>query len=145
MNEHFIRLERLYRSAPIHELFEEFEFSLGTGTCEIQTSVGEGLFHGAGSLHGSIYFKLMDDSAYFAAMTVEKEYFIVTTQASIQLLRPVIAGDIIAKSRLIAQKEKEYTAEAELWSRNKLVGKGQFEFRRSKKALSEIEAYASPL
>lgn len=38
----------------------------GDGEAEVSIEVGRELFHASGAVHGSVYFKLLDDAAFFA-------------------------------------------------------------------------------
>ena len=48
--------------------------------------------HTAGSLHGSGYFKLLDDAAFFAAQGQEEEKFIFTVSFNTYMVRAVSPG-----------------------------------------------------
>ena len=62
---HFRALESLYRSAPINALFRS-DVEIGEGVARIRFDVEEGAFHAAGAAHGTIYFKMLDDAAFYA-------------------------------------------------------------------------------
>ena len=44
-----------------------------------EAPVKEEFWHTAGGLHGSGYFKLLDDEAFFAAQSMNPTHFVVTT------------------------------------------------------------------
>jgi acyl-coenzyme A thioesterase PaaI-like protein len=60
---HFRKLENMYLSAPINQLYQP-RMTIGEGTAEIVIPVKEIHFHAASAVHGAVYFKLMDVSAF---------------------------------------------------------------------------------
>ena len=65
-DEHFRRLERMYLGAAINEYFGP-TVRIGPGTCEVTIPARPDFFHAAGAVHGAVYFKALDDAAFFAA------------------------------------------------------------------------------
>jgi acyl-coenzyme A thioesterase PaaI-like protein len=63
---HFVALEKMYAAGPINELFQPV-LEVGEGMASIDMEVSERFFHAGGALHGSVYFKMLDDAAFFAA------------------------------------------------------------------------------
>ena len=75
---HFQALEKMYLDAPINAFYDpRIEVSDAEAIVEIEVS--ESLFHSAQAVHGSVYFKMLDDAAFFAASSLEKEVFVLTT------------------------------------------------------------------
>ena len=48
----------------------------------------EHLFHAAGAVHGSVYFKMLDDAAWFAVNSLLTDEFVVTASFTVYLTRP---------------------------------------------------------
>ena len=48
-------------------------------------------YWGAGTLHGSGYFELLDDAAFFAAQAHNKDNFVYTTSFTLYMVRPLFA------------------------------------------------------
>ena len=68
---HFQALEKMYLDAPINAFYDpRIEVSDAEAIVEIEVS--ERLFHSAQGVHGSVYFKMLDDAAFFAASSLEK-------------------------------------------------------------------------
>jgi acyl-coenzyme A thioesterase PaaI-like protein len=68
MSDHFKKLERMYLSANINRLlFPSTDVLIKEGSAEISLEVNDDYFHALHAMHGAVYFKLMDDAAYFAA------------------------------------------------------------------------------
>ena len=49
--------------------------------------------HAAGAIHGSSYFKMLDDACWFAAQSVERKQFLVTTSFTTYITKPVVAAE----------------------------------------------------
>lgn len=129
--DHFARLINLFATAPVQQIFAGSSMQLEEGVCRIQFPVTPSLFHGAGALHGSAYFKLLDDAAYFAAATASPTYFLLTAKFDIKLLRPVHEGLLTAVGNLESVTERVLTASARLLNESGqpvATGTGQFAF-----------------
>lgn len=139
---HFLALENLYLAAPVTELYRPtVEISDSKATIEIEVS--EQFFHSAGALHGSVYFKLLDDAAFFAANSLEKEVFVLTTSFTTYLTRPVSSGRIRSVGRLVNRNRSQFIAEAVLYdSEENEIGRGSGIFVRSRLLLKELPGYA---
>ena len=140
---HWQKLEGMYQSAPIvRELFPASIIEVGDGVATITLPMEERFFHAAGGLHGSVYFRMLDDAAYFAVNSMEMEYFMLTAQFDIQFIRPVNKGIITAKGTVMNQSESAIKASATLHDASgELISKGEGIFVRSKSPLSSIEGY----
>ncbi len=139
---HFLALENLYLAAPVTELYRPtVEISDSEATIEIDVS--KTFFHSAGALHGSVYFKLLDDAAFFAANSLEREVFVLTTSFTTYLTRPVSSGRIRSVGRLVNRNRSQFIAEAVLYdSEENEIGRGSGIFVRSKLLLKELPGYA---
>jgi len=141
--DHFRRLERMYLTkASINDYFKP-SIAIGDGEAEIRIEVDPKFFHAAGAVHGSVYFKALDDAAFFAANSVVEDVFVLTTNFNIQLLRPVTEGILIAKGALVSATRSLLIADAELRDdRDRLVGRGTGNFMKSRIQLQDIPGYA---
>ncbi len=63
--EHFRKLERMYSLAPINRYFNP-KILVDAGYAEICIPIRPEFHHAANAVHGSVYFKAMDDAAFFA-------------------------------------------------------------------------------
>ncbi|MFT6972715.1 MAG: hypothetical protein ACJAXX_003300, partial [Roseivirga sp.] len=128
--DHFRKLDALFQSAPLNQgIFKgsalEVEFEKAT----LRLAIGNQYFHAAEAMHGAIYFKLLDDSAYFAAASIEKTYFLLTKSYTVHFRRPVMEDTLTAIGKVIEVNEREIVASSEIFnSAGKLVanGKGVF-------------------
>ncbi|MCH8332042.1 MAG: PaaI family thioesterase, partial [Bacteroidetes bacterium] len=91
-NEHYKKLEEMYLSAPVQKIFPKTSISIGEATAEITLPITPVYFHAAAATHGSVYFRMLDDAAFFAASSLEFEFFILTADFELKFLRPVSKG-----------------------------------------------------
>ena len=139
---HFRALENLYRSAPINRLFRSEIAISEPGRCVIDFDVDESQFHAAGAVHGTVYFKMLDDAAFYAANSLVSDRFLLTTAFNLLFTRPIAPGRIRAEGRWISGKRRVYVAEASLVdSHGEEVGRGTGTFMRSQFPLSSLPGY----
>ena len=93
--EHYRKLERMYAAAPINAFYAPTR-TVGHRTAEVSFEVQPKMHHSAGAMHGSVYFKALDDAAWFAANSIVSETFVLTHTFTVTLLRPVTGGRIRA-------------------------------------------------
>jgi uncharacterized protein (TIGR00369 family) len=140
--EHHRKLERMYAMAPINRFFAP-RLTIGEGTAEVCIDVHEAFHHTAGAMHGAVYFKALDDAAFFAANSIVEGVFVLTAQFEVEFLKPVIQGEIRAHGRVVSETGRRIEAEAELFdSEGVLVGRGRGTFARSQVELAPSIHYA---
>lgn len=139
---HFIALQNMYLAAPINEFYRPvIEVSEAQATIEID--VTDKLFHAARAVHGSVYFKMLDDAAFFAANSLEREVFVLTTSFTTYLTRPVSAGRLRSVGRVVNRNKSQFIAEAVVHdSKGNEIGRGSGVFVRSRLPLAEAMGYA---
>jgi uncharacterized protein (TIGR00369 family) len=131
--------------ASINDYFNP-SIAIGDGEAEIRIEVDPKFFHAAGAVHGTVYFKALDDAAFFAANSVVEDVFVLTTNFNIQLLRPVTEGTLIATGTLVSATRNLLIADAVLEDeKGRLLGRGTGSFMRSKMLLVDVPGYASKL
>ena len=133
--QHLERLQRMFLAAPINRIFRP-EVSVGSGEATIRMEVTEDLFHPGGFAHGVVYFKLLDSSAFLAANSLEQEFLLVTTQFSIQFIRPLKACSVHARANVLRRAGSAIISEAKLFDGEMIVAEGVGTFRRSSVPLS---------
>jgi uncharacterized protein (TIGR00369 family) len=125
---HFRKLEHMYATAPINVFFEP-RLTVGEGWAEVVIPVKEALFHAAGAVHGSVYFKAMDDAAFFAANSLVEDLFVLTVSFNVHMTRPVTEGEIRAEARVVHRSRRLYLADVVLTdSKGREVGRGTGSF-----------------
>lgn len=142
-NEHYRALERLYGSAPVNSLFSSQLEIIGKGTSRLTFDVDESSYHAAGAAHGTIYFKMLDDAAFYAANTLATDKFLLTTSFNLHFTKPVRAGRVIAEGKWISGKRRVLVAESRLVDEEgDEIGRGTGTFMRSRIALSGLPGYS---
>lgn len=140
-DEHYRRLERMYAGAPINAYFAP-RLIVSERRSEVTIAVRPDFFHAAHALHGSVYFKALDDAAFFAASSVVTEVFVLTVSFEVVLLRPVSSGAIRANGRLIHESRNLLVAEADVRNESgELLARGSGTFMRSAIALDAGVGY----
>ena len=140
--EHFRKLERMYLGAPINAFYLP-QIHITHGTAEIRIRVRPDFFHAAGAVHGSVYFKLLDDAAFFAVNSLVADVFALTANFTVNFLRPISAGEITAKGLVVSPGARQFLAEAKLFDdQERLVGHGSGTFVRSRISLDAKVGYA---
>ncbi|MEL7199373.1 MAG: PaaI family thioesterase [Pseudomonadota bacterium] len=140
---HFRALERLYASAPVNEKFESQLTITGEGQSRLSFEITQDVYHAAGAAHGTIYFKMLDDAAFYAANTLATDRFLLTTSFNLHFTKPVKAGKVIAEGRWVSGKRRVFVAESRLIDEEgDEIGRGTGTFMRSRIALSSLAGYA---
>lgn len=140
MSEHYRKLERMYLAAPVNELYLP-SIAISKGRATVEFEVREQFFHAAQALHGSVYFKALDDSAFFAAASVVPDRFVVTVSFTIYLTRPVAGGGLRAEGQVTSQTTNLLVAESVLYNGDREVARGSGTFMPSKAALTTALGY----
>lgn len=140
---HYRKLESMYYSGPINqELYKGVQLIVSHEKAEITQEITSNFFHAGQSLHGSVYFKLLDDASYFAVQSVVQDFFIYTSTFNIQLFRPVKTGSIKAVGNITFKSKNLFMAEAILFDeKNREVARGIGTFLKSQHLLDEKLGY----
>jgi len=141
---HFRSLEALYRSAPINGQYQSELSIVGAGRSEIRFQVDETSFHAAGAAHGTIYFKMLDDAAFYAANSLISDRFLLTTAFNLHFTKPMRGGEAKAEGRWISGRRRVLIAEARILdAEGEECARGTGTFLRSHIALSGLPGYRS--
>ena len=142
---HFRALEQLYASAPINNLFQSRLEVVEPGRARITFDADARYFHAAGATHGTLYFKMLDDAAFYAANSLVSDRFLLTTGFNLHFTKPLRAGRVVAEGRWISGKRRVFIAEAHLVDEEgEEIGRGTGTFMRSHIALSGLPGYHQP-
>ena len=141
--EHYIKLQNMYLSGSINkELYDTVQIEVSQEEAKISMQVEPKYFHAGNSLHGSVYFKMLDDAAYFAVNSIIFDSFVYTTSFHIQILRPVKNGTITAVGTLQFKSKTLFIADAVLYDeKNREVARGSGNFMKSGIALNNAIGY----
>lgn len=140
---HFEKLASMYLSVNVNtQIFDTTTCFISQGKAEISLMVVPKYFHALNAIHGSVYFKLLDDAAFFAVNSIVEDVFVLTKSFNIHFKRPVSEGKIIAKGEVTQTGPTSYEAKAELLNASgKIVGYGSGEFVKSKTELTPEIGY----
>ena len=139
---HFRALESLYRSAPINDGFASELEIVEAGFARIRFEVEERHFHAAGAAHGTLYFKMMDDAAFYACNSRVSDRFLLTTAFNLMFTKPLRPGPVVAEGRWISGKRRVLIGEARLIdSDGDEAARGTGTFMRSSIALAGLPGY----
>ena len=138
-------LEALYASAPINRLFESRIELPEAGRSRISFTVDTASFHAAGAAHGTLYFKMLDDAAFYAANGLVSDRFLLTTAFNLHFTKPMKDGQALAEGRWISGRRRVFVAEARIVdSSGEECARGTGTFLRSHIALSGLAGYCAP-
>ncbi len=137
---HYLALQNMYLAAPINAFFQP-TIDVSEALATIEIDVSEKFFHAAGAVHGSVYFKMLDDAAFFAASSLERDVFVLTTSFNTYLTRPISAGRIRSVGRVV--NKSQFIAEAVAYDADgNEIGRGSGLFMRSKMPLKDAKGFA---
>lgn len=140
---HYRALERLYDAAPVNALFASRLEIVGEGRSRLVFTVDRSVYHAAGAAHGTIYFKMLDDAAFYAANTLVTDRFLLTTSFNLHFTKPVRAGEVVAEGRWVSGRRRVLVAESRLVdAEGEEIGRGTGTFMRSRMALSSLAGYS---
>jgi uncharacterized protein (TIGR00369 family) len=135
--EHYRKLEKYYLEAPCNQLLSPI-IIVGEGEAEISFDTQPSMFHGAGAVHGSYYFKALDDASYFAANSLVFDVFVLTASFSVDFFRPISKGVLRAQGRIRKLGSTLIFAESVLFDQNGTeIAMGHGSFARSRAPLPE--------
>ena len=139
--EHYRKLERMYHSAPINAFYRPV-LQVSEGRAELEIPIRPEFFHAAAAVHGSVYFKALDDVAFFAVNSLVPDVFVLTVSYNIYLTRPISEGVMRARGSVVHRSRQLFLADAELFDQNeRQIGRGSGSFLRSQIALSAEIGY----
>lgn len=139
---HLRALEALYASAPVNGLFDSQLELPEAGRSEIRFTVLPQSFHAAGAAHGTLYFKMLDDAAFYAANGLVSDRFLLTTAFNLHFTKPMRQGEARAEGRWISGKRRVFVAEARIVDADgEECARGTGTFMRSHIALSGLDGY----
>lgn len=127
--EHFRKLENMYAAAPVNRFYDP-ALVVEEGRATVTMEVQDRHHHSGGAMHGSVYFKLLDDAAWFAVNSLVTETFVLTARFEVKLKRPVVSGRLRAVGE-VTERGKVFKARAQLFDQDdRLVGDGEGDFVR---------------
>lgn len=139
---HFRALESLYAAAPINRLFESTLEIPESGLARIRFHIDRRYFHAAGAAHGTSYFKMLDDAAFYAVNSLVTDRFVLTTAFNLLLTKPLGEGPVVAEGKWVSGQRRVFVAEARLIdSTGEEAARGTGTFMRSRIPLASLPGY----
>ena len=115
------------------------------GFARIRFVVDEMQFHAADAAHGTIYFKMLDDAAFYACNSLVTDRFLLTTAFNLNFTKPLREGPIVAEGRWVSGRRRVFVGEARLIDGSgEEAARGTGTFMRSHIALSSLAGYRPP-
>ena len=114
--------------SPFIKLFE-CDATVRQGWAEFTVHVNENHYHGAGGVHGSLYFFALDNAAMLAANSIISDSVVFTTDFTIRFLRPMQNGILRAVGNLVDIGQSKIHVEATAYddtNRELAIGSGTF-------------------
>ena len=140
-DEHYRRLERMYRAAPANAYFRP-EIRIDDGKAEVRIEARPDFHHPAKAVHGSVYFKLLDDATFFAASSLVDDVFVLTASFNLYLLRPISAGPMIARGTVVSRSSRVLVGEGVIVdSDDRELARGSGTFMPSRVPLDDTLGY----
>jgi uncharacterized protein (TIGR00369 family) len=117
--EHLEKLTGMYLNAATNQYYKPYA-AFQKGSAVIELIIRPDFHQSAGVVHGSVFFKLLDDAAFFAAQSSITDAILLTASFNCHFFRPVSQGIlkgigtitqrttrlIFAESRIIDEKER---------------------------------------
>ncbi len=125
---YYQKLEKMFDRNPCNDYYD-VAIKVEAGKATVTLQVRPDLLHGGGMLHGSVYFKALDDACTFAAASLTEDSVPVTASFNIHFLRPIAEGSFQAIANVVHQSRRIVVTEAEAVDENgrKLAyGSGSF-------------------
>jgi uncharacterized protein (TIGR00369 family) len=142
-NSHFQKLERMYLKTKVNvEIFDTITAKIAEGEAEIGLTISDKYFHALDAIHGTVYFKLLDDAAFFAANSVVEDVFVLTSTFNLNLIRPASEGKLKSIGKLRSRSKNLLIAESILYNeQGKEIALGTGTFMKSRVALTPEIGY----
>ena len=139
--DHYQRLENMYHAATCNKYYAP-KLAVQEGTATVTIPIREDFYHAAGSVHGGLYFKALDDAAFFSANSLVQDVFVLTSNFTVYFVRPIDSGLMVAEGHVLNISKSQVLAESILTNeKGKLIGKGSGTFIKSSIKLSQEIGY----
>jgi uncharacterized protein (TIGR00369 family) len=141
-SDHHRKLEHLYAAAPVTQWYGA-AIRIDDGRAEVRFTVRPEFHHAAHAVHGSVYFRALDDAAFFAANSRVTDVLVLTVSFTVHFVRPVASGELRSAGRIVHASGRLFLAEAQLFDPDgNLLAQGSGMFTRSAIPLDRAIGYA---
>ena len=140
-SDHYTKLENMMHSSPFVS-YAGARVRVKKGEAHIFLPVRKELYHAADAMHGALYFLAMDNAAFFAANSLVKDVFVLTTSFTTYITRPVSEGVVKSIGRVVNQNQTQFICESVLYdSHDREIARATGIFVRSKIPLTAEIGY----
>jgi uncharacterized protein (TIGR00369 family) len=138
---HYTKLSNLYKNHPLNEFYKA-KITISDKNAIVTLPLRAEFHHAADAVHGSVYWKLLDDSAFFAVNSIVEDVFVLTAFFTIYLTKPISTGTLIAKGKLVNSTRSQYIGESILFTdKDEEIARGNGVYIRSKIQLTPEMGY----
>lgn len=142
--DHYRKLERMYHNAPCNAYYRP-HLRVEHGRAELRIEIRPEMHHPGGAAHGAVFFKALDDAAFFAVNSLVRGTFVLTTSFNLHLFHPVATGEIRAVGEVVSTSSRLYVAEAVLYdAQGQEIARGSGTFLPSRVPLTAEMGYSAP-
>ena len=137
---HYRLLEGIYARANCNIHFcPGLAMTVSHGRADITLPMRPEFFHAGQAVHGFVYFKMLDEAAFFAANSLIEDLFVLTSNFHLNLVRPITTGTMRASGVVVHAGKNQIIADATLYNDSgKLLARGTGTFVRSQIALADL-------
>jgi uncharacterized protein (TIGR00369 family) len=140
--EHYRKLENMYHTGAHINAYFKPQLKIDRMEAEVVIAVRQDFFHAAGSVHGAVYFKALDDAAFFAANSIVTDVFVLTLTFQLQFTRAIRGGTMTAKGKVLQNLGHQIIAESILYDeRGKEAARGSGVFVKGRTKLAADMGY----
>lgn len=141
-HDHYRKLERMYGSARTNEYYRP-TMLVSEGHAEVVIELRPDFHHALDAVHGSVYFKALDDAAFFASNSLIDDVFVLTVSFNVYFTRPVTEGVITAVGNVVHRSRRLLIAESVLTDQEgRDLARGSGTFMKSRVKLTPEIGYA---
>ena len=131
----------MYQNHPLNDFYKA-KIAISDKNAVVTLVLKPKFHHAASAVHGSVYWKLLDDSAFFAVNSIVKDVFVLTASFTIYLTRPITTGTLTAQGKLANATRSQFIGESILYSdQEEEIARGTGVYIRSKIPLSPEVGY----
>jgi len=103
----------MYAFAPTNKYYMP-TIRVEEGHAEVVITVRHDFLHAAGAVHGAVYFKALDDAAFFAVNSLVNDVFVLTVSFNIYLTRPISGGEMKATGQVVHHSQRLFIVQSKL-------------------------------
>jgi len=111
METHCERLERVYHAAGTNRLTPA-SMTISEGATRLEMPSCEDYLQAVGELHGMLYFKVLDETSFYAANSLVDDVFLTTASMHVQFLAALEHGPLFARAEVVHAGRSSFVVDA---------------------------------